>query len=473
MRRNRTRRETSSGSALILATLSLVVILGMLGMVIDLGWAYYRQQNAQAAADAAALAGAAAAVSNSGATFTCNSSGVVCQAATACPSSIPSPPTENSQNACLYAKANGFTAGATAFGGKQNVTVAANTTFPPPTVAGVTGSYWITVRTTETLPLMFLAIFGQYAGLASARATAIVGSRANAGCLYVLGTTGQTLTFSGGTTFNGTGCNVYVNSSSNPAFNASGSATLNFASVNVVGGLTESGGAKITSSTSSINVGAYSDSGGATITPQPTVVSNLTPAGNPFVNLPTPSYSSSCTYTNYTLSGGSTGSIGPGTYCGGINVSGGANLTLGPGTYTLLGGGLQVSGSATVTGANVLFYDTGNSTYPYGAINLSGGTTVTLSAPSSGPYEGVLFDEDPVEGAGSTNSFSGGNFQNLNGSLYFPTATVNYSGGASNGNVSHTAIVAQTVNFSGGSYFNPNSTPQETGIGLAVVGLVE
>ena len=37
-------------------TLSLTVILGMLGLVVDLGWAYYRQQVAQAAADAADLA---------------------------------------------------------------------------------------------------------------------------------------------------------------------------------------------------------------------------------------------------------------------------------------------------------------------------------------------------------------------------------------------------------------------------------
>jgi Flp pilus assembly protein TadG len=46
------------GQALIFAILSIVVLLGMVGLVIDLGMAYYSERRVQAVADAAALAGA-------------------------------------------------------------------------------------------------------------------------------------------------------------------------------------------------------------------------------------------------------------------------------------------------------------------------------------------------------------------------------------------------------------------------------
>ena len=50
------RRE--AGQAVVMMTLGSLVIFGMVGLVVDVGYGYYLKQEAQAAADSAAMAGA-------------------------------------------------------------------------------------------------------------------------------------------------------------------------------------------------------------------------------------------------------------------------------------------------------------------------------------------------------------------------------------------------------------------------------
>ena len=42
------------GQVLIMVTLALLMLCGMLGLVVDLGWSYFTKKSAQAAADAQA-----------------------------------------------------------------------------------------------------------------------------------------------------------------------------------------------------------------------------------------------------------------------------------------------------------------------------------------------------------------------------------------------------------------------------------
>ena len=53
-----TKKRQERGQALIMVTLSIVLICGMLGLVVDLGWGFFVKRSAQSAADAAALAAA-------------------------------------------------------------------------------------------------------------------------------------------------------------------------------------------------------------------------------------------------------------------------------------------------------------------------------------------------------------------------------------------------------------------------------
>ena len=48
--------------------------------------------------------------------------------------------------------------------------------------------------------------------------------------------------------------------------------------------------------------------------------------------------------------------------------------------------------------------------------------------------------------------------QNVTGAVYFPKETVKYSGGASSGGAQCTQLVADQINFTGGSTFNSNCT---------------
>ena len=146
--------------------LSLVPVLGMIGLGVGAGWAYLQRDAAQAAAQRAAIAGIM--VARSASNFTCGD-GVVCQTATACPATL-NAPGNPIQAACLYARQAGFTNGA--HGGTQTVTIAANTTAAP--VSGTSPSYWISATVSQKLPLKFLAVLGQPWRDASANSTAAV-----------------------------------------------------------------------------------------------------------------------------------------------------------------------------------------------------------------------------------------------------------------------------------------------------------
>src|ERR1044071_4813273 len=89
-------------------TLVLTTMFGAVGLVTDIGWAYYRKQVAQAAGQATAQAAVKAALAMfSGACSTGNH--VLCQPETSCPSSITvSSGMSNIDKACLYAQTNGY-----------------------------------------------------------------------------------------------------------------------------------------------------------------------------------------------------------------------------------------------------------------------------------------------------------------------------------------------------------------------------
>src|SRR5260370_679028 len=57
----KSRSNPRRGQTILLFSMSTVVMFGMLGLVVDLGWGYFRKQSAQAAAQSAAIAAVSAA----------------------------------------------------------------------------------------------------------------------------------------------------------------------------------------------------------------------------------------------------------------------------------------------------------------------------------------------------------------------------------------------------------------------------
>ena len=78
--------------------------------------------------------------------------------------------------------------------------------------------------------------------------------------------------------------------------------------------------------------------------------------------------------------------LDPGTYCGGLYITKNASVTLRAGIYVMKDGPLIVDKNAVMTGTDVAFYFTGNK----GGLLFDKKTTVSLSAPTTGPMPGLL-----------------------------------------------------------------------------------
>ncbi len=195
----RERRKTRrSGQALVLVTLALIAMAGILGLAVDLGWSFFVQKQAQAAADGAALAAVQEALQDIRAAnmavtaFTCGSvANVACQAAPISCGNVSG--TSNLANGCQYAIANGFNY--TSPSSSQNVTIMAGTTAPPPTAPGVMNvAYWVTVRTVQTIPQLFSAVLGNPTGTVSAIATAAIAGSVMPASFYGMNHAGDCIT---------------------------------------------------------------------------------------------------------------------------------------------------------------------------------------------------------------------------------------------------------------------------------------
>jgi len=408
----------------------MVAIIGMIGLVSDLGWARYVRTGAQTAADAAATAAAEYVLNAAGQTtaIACGTN-AVCQTATPCPYPVPSPPTNNIQAGCLYAGVNGFSAN-----GTQTVTVAANTTSPPPSAAGVQTSYWVTVSVKQSVPQFFSAVFGNTTATVGAHATSAIVGAPGAPCVYALAPTGGNAFVASGGSQVTIGCGIQVNSSDNQALVSSGGSCITANAVSVVGNWT-----------------------GGCVTPAP--VTSASSVSDPYATSPAAPTYGACDHIGYSTN--TSASLSPGVYCNGITINGGT-ATLSAGNYILDGGGLTVNGNATlINGSGVNFYNTADHTYAFKPIAIQGGSTATLSAGTSGPLAGFLFFQDRSIVSSSKNTVSGGGSATLTGILYFPTTQFDVSGG-SNLNPSYMSIVATVINFSGGASiknYNEMSNP--------------
>src|ERR1039458_324276 len=382
------------GYVVVTMLVSLMVLLSFLGLGIDVGYEEYVKMRMQTAADAAAVGGAQELRASGSTNLVAAAKG--------------------------DAASNGFT------DGSKGVAITVNN--PPATGYSTGNATAVEVLISQNVPTFFMELIGISSGTVRARAVALLGSGTS--CFYALDPAA-----SGAFSASG-GVNVQVNCGSTVD---SSSATA----------MSVSGGSKVTATYIDLT-GKDTVSGGSTVSPAP--VTGVAASGDPLSSLPKPSVGA-CTYTSKSVSGGATVTLSPGTYCAGISISGGSKVTFNPGTYVLKGGGLSLSGGSTMTGAGGTFFNSAAIGYGYGPISLSGGTTVTLSAPATGSLAGILFFQDSSVGASAPSSFSGGAGAILNGTLYFPTTGLTYSGGSSS---AYTIIVADTVNFSGGSVLNNN-----------------
>jgi hypothetical protein len=215
---------------------------------------------------------------------------------------------------------------------------------------------------------------------------------------------------------------VYVDSSSKTALTATGNAKITANSIQVVGNVQVSGNASLS----------------------PAASTGVASIPNPLASLTGPSTAGLTSFGSVSYSGNGSYTLNPGIYKQ-ISISGKASVTLNPGLYLIEGGGVTVSGNASLTGTNFMIYNT-SSNYPlatgsYGGITLSGNGTFSLTAPTTnanGVDAGIVIFQ-PTANTRAI-SLSGNAANGLTGTLYAPAALLSMSG---NAKVSGSLVVDQ------------------------------
>ena len=218
------RRKDSGGQAIILVTLALLAMCGMMGLAVDTGWSFFVHKQAQTAADAAALAAVQEAITRIAGNgtavtaFTCGTGGgtgrlrrIAGRPPCRAPRSLA--PVGNLDNGCQYALKNGFDW--TTSTSRQGVTIQSNdgnVADRPATAPGVVNmTYWVTVRTVQTVPQLISAVNGTSDAVVSAVATAAIAAAIGPGQFYGMNRqgdcTGTTGTAGGALTI-GTNCGI-------------------------------------------------------------------------------------------------------------------------------------------------------------------------------------------------------------------------------------------------------------------------
>lgn len=169
---------------------------------------------------------------------------------------------------------------------------------------------------------------------------------------------------------------------------------------------------------------------------------------------------------------GTTVTLTPGVYYGGLKISGnGVTVRLDPGIYIMAGGGLSISGSATLDStpaiigggsdpaadpARVLIFSTDNTTDPacvastdarcvQGAIKMTGQSSLRLWGLDSGPWKGLLMWQDKRGSAPfEPINLVGQGVLNLAGTIYAPLADVKITG---NGDALGTRLAVQVISY--------------------------
>lgn len=296
----------------------------------------------------------------------------------------------------------------------------------------------------ESHPRMLTSIFSDDPVPIRSRAVSLVDGGAPACVLALSGTASGALTISGSTSVSLSGCSVASNSTASDAFLMSGSgAALRTDCVH------SSGGAVTTSN--------------LTLTACDVARVNSPPALDPYASIAQPMVAGTCRNRNVGTPTGSTterpdydhpSGFRWRCYDGGLDLKG--TVTFEPGLYIINGGTFSINGgdinsatSANIRGQGVTFFLTGGAT-----LRLTGNMTTDLSAPTSGPFSGILFFGDRRD-IGVSHTISGSISSVLQGAIYTPAAHLAFSGNSSTTN-GCTQIIADRVTLTGNSNMQQN-----------------
>ncbi len=388
-------RKDTCGAVLIYSAFMIPIILGVSGLSVDVGSWYANKRVAQAAADAGALAGALEILrvnqARDGSDITESEIKVI---------------------AIQIASLNGYDDDA-------GDTIEVN--YPPKygPYAGAEDSVEVIVRRPASV---FLARI-LFAEAVTVAGRAVAAGQFDDSCIWALNKTKRnTLKVSGGAQID-LPCGMFSNSNDPmESVGVDGNSCIRATSISAAGG-------------------AMGDCY------EPTVIEGVAQDGDPFANMMPPFYGPCTNRKNIRVGSGQTVNLREGVYCGRIDVAAGGTLNFDPGDYVLDTASLNVAADGIVNGDGVSFYITEDSGQG-DAITIAANADVTLSAPTDGDMEGVLFYQDRNSPNNITHVIAGGATMSLEGIMYFPNQNLLFAGGSEIDPVT-TIIVADTINFVG------------------------
>ncbi len=425
-----------SGQVLVMTFFCMGILLGALGLAVDVGVLFHARRNMQAAADAAAMAGATEMFYNGSANVQ-----------------------TKAQDA---AKAMGVDHAAAG----NTVNVILSPTLP----GGLACSSCVQVNLATPNPTMFIAAMSKFVFYSNNMSSINVSANAVAGspgasqtCMYVEDPhASSSLWIHGAGAINAPGCGVYVNSDDPGAFCVTGNAgKSDFAQVAVHGGqngkgncagdpgppvYTGTGVQSLPAAWQNIPSDPTANCPGGTVTNVATLSGTV--AGPGFGSYVCYANPAGC--TTVTKKGVTT------TTCTPVTVS---SATLGPGNYVFETGvtikGATTIGKNTATGGATVIVS--NGTYDSGTA-----TTFYDYAPQSGTYNGIAIYQ-PSSNTNQLGLQFGSGSSIFDGAVLAPTAAVDLhdQGGAVNATV---LVVGQAyingkINLTNYSTYNPNTTP--------------
>ena len=378
--------KSRAGGVLIYFAIAAPVLIGIAGASIDIGLWYANKRLVQTAADSAALAGA----------LELRRTDEV--AAAAIQADV-----ETAVN--LDAAINGYSTG-------NGDTIVVDTSNSPQVAVTISR---------PTPGLLSQVVFTEQTNVA---ARAVAQADVNDSCIWSLSPSGTGVTISGSADVN-LGCGVIANSSDDDGIDENGTGCLTATEIKVVGGTS-----------------------GDCISP--TAGTGIDPVDDPLAALDGPPgpYICDFSFPPFVSPGGPI-NFYPGVYCGQLKITTPSTraVTFNPGLYILHNASFDIGGSSNVTGTDVSFYLTSDTSGNNENITFSGTPTISLSAPSDGPLPGILFYHDR-NAAPTTHSLTGGANMQLNGIIYFPTANLTFTGGSAL-TESASIIIANKVTFTG------------------------
>ncbi|HEY8616628.1 pilus assembly protein TadG-related protein [Phenylobacterium sp.] len=284
----------------------------------------------------------------------------------------------------------------------------------PPASGPNAGADAVEVLLTQSEPRFFSAVLTDRPLQFRTRAVGVYRVASNACVLALSRTASPAVDIRGSARMNLTGCDVVANSGADDALNVWGAARL--------------------AASCAISAGGVANKDGITLSDCPAPITQAPPVLDPFRDVPEPAQpSGGCKNDNGAV-------LQPGRYCAGMDLK--DEVELQPGLY-FLSGDFKANANAVIRGTGVTIFLEGNA-----RVRMNGGAHLTLSAPTSGTYAGILFFGDRDNSQNAENVFNGDATSNLTGDLYFPSQAVAYQGSYSGaGGCTH--IIANTVSWSG------------------------